>query len=452
MIKVCEIKICKNNRLLSGTIMTKIKDIIGREILDSRGNPTVEVDVTLESGHTGRMMVPSGASTGRFEALELRDGEKRYKGKGVSNAVKNINTEIKKALIGKNAAEQQDIDQVLIELDGTANKSKLGANAILGASFAVAHAAAIAAEKPLYKYLAEKYFPYVENLSVPVPMVNIISGGLHAGKNIDLQDFLIIPLSANSYPSALEMISAVYWKTQEVLNKNGYNAYLLADEGGFGPQLSSNEEALEILCEVFELCGFKAGKDIAIALDVASSHFYDADKNIYYLNSENRFLYSSQMVDMLEQWTIDYPIISIEDGLAEDDWEGWKQLTLRLGNKIQLVGDDLFTTNPDRIQKGIDVRAGNAVLVKMNQIGTLSETVKAMEMAKKAGFKTVISARSGETEDATLADLAVGLNSEQIKIGSLAGSSRLAKYNQLLRINDQIGGRYVGNSVFKFQK
>ena len=432
--------------------MTKIKDIRGREILDSRGNPTVEVDVILESGQVGRMMVPSGASTGKFEALELRDGEKRYRGKGVTKAVQHINTQIKKALIGKNAEGQEEIDQLLIELDGTPNKSNLGANAILGASFAVAQAATIAAGKPLYKYLAEKYLSPSELLSIPVPMVNIISGGLHAGKNIDLQDFLVIPISSTSFPDALEMISSVYWGTQEVLDKKGYNAYLLADEGGFGPHLSSNEEALEILCEVFDLCGYKAGKDIAIALDVASSHFYDPGKNIYYLSSEKRFLDSSEMVHMLEKWTIDYPIISIEDGLSEDDWEGWKQLTLRLGSKVQLIGDDLFTTNPERIQKGIDINAGNAVLVKMNQIGTMSETVKAMAMAKKAGFKTVISARSGETEDATLADLAVGLKSEQIKIGSLAGSSRLAKYNQLLRINEQLGGKYAGNSVRKTLK
>jgi enolase len=432
--------------------MTKIKEVKGREILDSRGNPTVEVDVILESGQAGRMMVPSGASTGKFEALELRDGEKRYNGKGVTKAVNHINTEIRKLLVGKNTEEQEHLDQLLLGLDGTANKSRLGANAILGASFAVAHAAAIAAGKPFYKYLAEKYLPASEKLSVPVPMVNIISGGLHAGKNIDLQDFLVIPISAKSYPDALEMISAIYWKTQEVLNKKGYNAYLLADEGGFGPHLSSNEEALGILCEVFDLCGYKAGTDVAIALDVASSHFYDSGKNIYHLNSEKRLLDSSEMVDMLEMWANNYPIISIEDGLAEEDWEGWKQLTLRLGNKIQLIGDDLFTTNPDRIQKGIDINAGNAVLVKMNQIGTLTETVKAMDMAKKAGFKTVISARSGETEDSTLADLAVGLNSEQIKIGSLAGSSRLAKYNQLLRINEQLKGKYAGNSVFSFQK
>lgn len=425
-------------------IMTKIKNVIGREILDSRGNPTVEVDVILESGHVGRIMVPSGASTGKFEALELRDGEKRFRGKGVTKAVNHVNNEIKKVLIGKNAEEQEQIDGLLIDLDGTANKSKLGANAILGASFGAARAAAIAADKPLYKYLAGKYLPASEKLSLPVPMVNIISGGLHAGKNIDLQDFLVIPVSAKLYPEALEMISAVYWKTQELLNKKGYNAYLLADEGGFGPHLSSNEEALEILCKVFDLCGYKPGIDMAIALDVASSQFYDPIKNIYHLNSENRSLIPSEMVDMLEKWTIDYPVISIEDGMAEDDWEGWGQLTLRLGNKVQLIGDDLFTTNPIRIQKGIDMNAANAVLVKMNQIGTLTETVKAMNMAREAGFKTVISARSGETEDSTIADLAVGLNSGQIKIGSLAGSSRLAKYNQLLRINEQLGGSYAG--------
>ncbi len=429
--------------------MAKIKELKAREILDSRGDPTLEVDVILESGHMGRMMVPSGASIGKFEALELRDGAKRYRGKGVTKAVNHINSEIKKALIGKNVEEHDHLDRLMIGLDGTPNKSKLGANAILGVSFAIAHAAAIAAGKPLYKYLAEKYLPASEKLSVPVPMVNIISGGLHGGMNLDLQDFLVIPISAKSYPEALEMISAIYWKTQEVLNKKGHNAYLLADEGGFGPHLSSNKEALEILCEVIDLCGYKAGKDMAIALDVASSHFYDPVKNAYTMNSENRRLDSSEMVDMLERWTNDYPVISIEDGLAEDDWEGWKELTLRLGNKIQLIGDDLFATNPERIQRGIDINAGNAVLIKMNQIGTLTETVEAMEMAKKAGFKTVISARSGETEDHTLADLAVGLNSEQIKIGSLARSSRLAKYNQLLRINEQLGGRYASNPVFK---
>ena len=423
--------------------MTKIKNVIAREILDSRGDPTVEVDVILETGHTGRMMVPSGASTGRFESLELRDKEKRFRGKGVNRAVNNVNTIIKNMLIGKNAGDQQEVDQLMIDSDGTKDRSNLGANAILGASAAVAHAAANAAGKPLYKYLSGKYLPLSQELSLPVPMVNIISGGRHAGMNLDVQDFLIIPLSPVSYPDALEMISSVYWKTQEVLNKKGYNAFLLADEGGFGPQCSSNKEALDILMEVFHLCGYKAGKDIAIALDVASTEFYNAEKNCYELTAEKHSLTSLQMIDMLEKWTNDYPIISIEDGLAEDDWEGWRFLTERLGNKIQLIGDDLFTTNSNRLQKGIDSNAGNAVLVKMNQVGTISETVHVMEMAKNAGFKTIVSARSGETEDATIADLAVGLNAEQIKIGSLAGSSRLAKYNQLLRINEQLPGKYA---------
>ncbi|HZF64095.1 MAG TPA: phosphopyruvate hydratase [Chitinophagaceae bacterium] len=424
--------------------MSKIIEVRGREILDSRGYPTVEVDVVLESRHTGRMMVPSGASTGKFEAWELRDDEKRFKGKGVQKAVAHVNTSIKQLLVGMSAFDQQEVDQAMISLDATPNKSRLGANAILGASFAVARAAAAAVSEPLYKYLAEKYLHSSESLSLPVPMVNILSGGLHAGKNIDLQDFLIIPVSARSYPEALEMISNVYWQTRDLIKKKGYNAFLLADEGGFGPQLSSNSEGLEVLCEVFELCGYTPGKDIAIALDVAASHFYDEEQKTYRLNSEQRTLSSSEMVAMLEQWTNSYPIISIEDGLAEEDWEGWQELTARIGKTIQLVGDDLFTTNPQRIQKGIETHAANAVLVKMNQIGTLTETVEAVRMAKQAGFKTVISARSGETEDSTLADLAVGLDGGQIKIGSLARSSRLAKYNQLLRINEQLGGRYKG--------
>lgn len=431
--------------------MSKIKDLRAREIFDSRGNPTVEVDVILESGIMGRMMVPSGASTGQFEALELRDGGKRYRGKGVSKAVNNASTTIRKALIGLDVEDQEQLDKLMIGLDGSPDKSKLGANAILGASFACIHAAANEAGMPLFRHLAKKYLPSGEQLSIPVPMVNIISGGLHAGKNIDLQDFLIIPISPGSYPDALEMISNVYWKTRDLLIKKGYNAYLLADEGGFGPQLSSNEEALEVLGEVFHLCGYKPHTDIAIALDVASSHFYDPEKKIYRLNSEDRSLSSDQMVDMLEKWTREHPVISIEDGLAENDWEGWQLLTQRLGKHIQLIGDDLFTTNPERLQKGFDLKAGNSILVKMNQIGTLTETVHTLNMAKGAGFKTIISARSGETEDATLADLAVGLNGGQIKIGSVAGSSRLAKYNQLLRINEQIEQRYVGRSVFEFR-
>lgn len=429
--------------------MSKIKDIKGREIFDSRGNPTVEVDVFLESGDWGRMMVPSGASTGQFEALELRDGGNRHRGKGVSKAVSNVNSAIRSILIGQDIEDQENLDNLMLGLDGTPTKSNLGANAILGASFACIHAAANEAKQPLFRHLAAKYLSAGDAVSMPVPMVNIISGGLHAGKNIDLQDFLIIPVSPSNYPDALEMIYNVYWKTREILIKKGYNAYLLADEGGFGPALPSNEAALEVLGEVFHACGYKPRQDIAIALDVASSHFYDETKRVYHLHSEDHSLSSGQMIDMLEKWTKDYPVISIEDGLAENDWEGWQVLTQRLGGHVQLIGDDLFTTNQVRLQKGFDLGAGNSILVKMNQIGTLTETVNTFRMAKNGGFSTVVSARSGETEDATLADLAVGLNGGQIKIGSVAGSSRLAKYNQLLRINEEIGGSYAGKSVFK---
>lgn len=429
--------------------MSKIKDLKAREIFDSRGNPTVEVDVFLESGIMGRMMVPSGASTGQFEALELRDGGSRHRGKGVTKAVSHVNSSIRNVLIGQDIDDQENLDSLMINLDGTSTKSNLGANAILGASFACVHAAANEAKTPLFRYLANKYLSSGDAVSMPVPMVNIISGGLHAGKNIDLQDFLIIPVSPSNYPDALEMIYNVYWKTREILNKKGYNSYLLADEGGFGPALPSNESALEILGEVFHACGYQPRKDVAIALDVASSHFYDESKGIYRLNSEERSLSSDQMIDMLEKWTRDYPVISIEDGLAENDWEGWRALTQRMGDRIQLIGDDLFTTNQQRLQKGFDMKAGNSILVKMNQIGTLTETVNTLRMAKNGGFSTVVSARSGETEDATLADLAVGLNGGQIKVGSVAGSSRLAKYNQLLRINEEIGNNYAGSSVFR---
>ena len=423
--------------------MTGIRNIVAREILDSRGKPTVEVDVFLLSGHMGRMMVPSGASTGKFEAKELRDHGKRFGGNGVTKAVDNVNTVIRKILKGKNAEEQETVDELMIGLDGTADKSNLGANAILGVSGAVAYAAAHAAGKPLYQYLSEKYLPPQTPLQLPVPMVNIISGGRHAGMNLDVQDFLIVPLSPVSYPETLEMISAVYRTTRDVLNKKGYNAFLLADEGGFGPQCFSNKEALDILMEVFHLCGYKAGQDIAIALDIASSEFYNSEKNSYELLAEKRSLTFIQMIGMLQDWTNDYPVISIEDGLAEDDWHGWQALTEKLGNRIQLIGDDLFTTNKQRLQKGIDTNSANAILIKMNQVGTLTETVHVMETAKRAGFKTIISARSGETEDAIIADLAVGLNAGQIKIGSLAGSSRTAKYNQLLRIHEHLKGRYT---------
>jgi enolase len=427
-----------------------IQSVQGREILDSRGYPTVEVDVILHSGHMGRMMVPSGASTGKFEAWELRDEEpERFQGKGVMKAVANINNELRRILVGKDASDQPNIDALIIGLDGSPNKSRLGANAILGVSLAAAHAAASFAGKKLYRYWADEYLLHPTKLTVPVPMTNMISGGLHAGKNVDLQDFLVIPIGAKTYKEALEMISRVYWKTKDILLQKGYIAQLLADEGGFGPHLTTNSEALDILCESMEKSGIRPGEDMAIALDVASSHFYDEQSGLYRLESEGRSLTSDEMIDMLRNWVLNYPILSIEDGLAEDDWEGWKRLTEQIGGRVQLIGDDLFTTNPVRIKKGISEKAGNSVLIKMNQIGTLTETVEAIRLAQSNGMTTVISARSGETEDTTLADLAVGLNGGQIKIGSLARSSRLSKYNQLLRIDEELAGAYAGSKVFK---
>ncbi len=436
------------NHLNNNNLMSVISKVKGREILDSRGNPTVEVDITLSSGTMGRMMVPSGASTGKFEAWELRDGGKRYRGLGVQKAVHHVNTIIRDALIGQNAYDQIIIDKLLIEIDGSTNKKNLGANALLGASLATAHAAASENNEPLYKYLASLYKIPHDSLKIPLPMINIISGGLHAGKNLEIQDFLVVPLSPKTYSSAIEMVSNVYHATKHILKEKGYTSNLIADEGGFGPNLSSNKEALDILCEAFEHCGYKPKQDIAIALDVAASHFYNEETKQYYLHAENKKLNAFQMTEMLQEWINNYPIISIEDGLAEDDWEGWKYLNGLLGKQIQIVGDDLFTTNPERITKGISLNAANAVLIKMNQIGTLTETFEAVTLAKQAGFKTVISARSGETEDATLAHLAVGLHGGQIKIGSLARSSRLSKYNQLLRIEEDLHGRYFGSEVF----
>jgi enolase len=428
--------------------MNKITAVKGREILDSRGNPTVEVDVVLASGHRGRMMVPSGASTGTSEALELRDRDpSRYRGKGVRQAVSHVNIELAQAVIGLDPFDQENLDRTLIEADGTPNKSRLGANTLLGISFAAAHAAASAASLPLYQYLADRYGSGHTGLNIPLPMVNMISGGLHAGKNIDLQDFLIVPVGAEDYTHALEMVTTTYRKLQSLLIDLGFEARLLADEGGFGPKLVSNREALDMLCEAILLADLIPGKDMAIALDVASSHFYDASRGSYVLKSEDRELSSSDMVDMLEEWVTQYPIVSIEDGLSEEDWGGWTELTERLGSRVQLVGDDLYTTNRSRIEMGIRLKAGNSVLVKMNQIGTLTETADAVRLAKAAGFTTVISARSGETEDATLADLAVGLSGGQIKIGSVAGSSRLAKYNQLLRIHEELKGAFAGKAA-----
>lgn len=419
--------------------MTQITHVKGREVLDSRGLPTVEVEVALASGHQGRMMVPSGASTGRFEAHELRDNDtNRYQGRGVLSAVAHVNEEIAAAVTGVNAEDQEGLDQALIDLDGTPNKRRLGANAILGVSFAALHACAAAADKPLFQYLADRYLPKGEQPCLPMPMVNIISGGLHAGKNLDIQDYLVIPVGAKTFPQALEMISAVYWSTRTILQDRGHIASLVADEGGFGPSLTTNEAPLEILCSAIKATGMQSGQEMAIALDIAASHFFDASTGHYDLHLDSKRLTTERMIAYLEDWVTRFPIISIEDGLDDEDWHGWQQLTRRLGSRTQLVGDDLFTTNTQRIQRGIEQRAGNAVLIKMNQIGTVTETVEAVQLAKKAGFKTIISARSGETEDATLSDLAVGLNGGQIKIGSLARSSRLAKYNQLLRINEDL--------------
>ncbi|WP_135552282.1 phosphopyruvate hydratase [Paenibacillus cymbidii] len=420
-----------------------IRTIRAREVLDSRGNPTVEVDVQLSGGHSARMMVPSGASTGKHEAVELRDGGTRFRGLGVRQAVASVNGTLAEALRGFPAEEQERLDRLLLELDGTANKSGLGANALLGVSMAVARAAAVAAGVPFYRYVAERYLTAEEQarLRVPVPMVNIVSGGLHAGGNIDLQDFLVMPAATIDYPVMLEMISAIYWHVKEQLRRKGYTT-LLADEGGFGPALSANEEALEIIAEAMAASSIRPGADMGIALDVASTHFYEEGTGLYRLRSDRRETDSGGMIDLLAAWVEAYPIVSIEDGLAEDDWSGWTALHARLGDRVQLVGDDLFTTNPARIREGIERQAANAVLVKMNQIGTLTETVEAVRLAKAAGFATVVSARSGETEDSVLADLAVGLAGDQIKIGSLARSSRCSKYNQLLRIHDHLQGGF----------
>ena len=427
--------------------MSEITTVKGREILDSRGYPTVEVEVTLSSGHTGRMLVPSGASTGKWEAHELRDGDpSRYGGRGVRKAVANVNGELAEAVIGLAAENQAFLDRRMIDLDATAQKSRLGANAILGVSFATARAAAAEAGKPFYRYLADAY-RMEGDLKIPLPMVNVMSGGLHAGGKLDVQDYMVVPVGARSYPEALEQVSAVWQAARVILNAAGYEAFLIADEGGLGPALESNERALEILCRAIEQAGLKPGSDMAIALDVASSHFYDPDSRTYVLSADSSRLTSEEMVGRLEDWVSSYPIVSIEDGLAEDDWEGWQLLTSRLGARIQVLGDDFFTTNPERIRKGIDLKAANAVLVKSNQIGTLTETVEAVRLAKSAGYRTVISARSGETEDDVLADLAVGLRGGQIKIGSLTRSSRLSKYNRLLRIDEELGGAYEGGKV-----
>ena len=420
-----------------------IKEIIGREIIDSRGNPTVEADVILESGVMGRAAVPSGASTGTREAIELRDEDKtRFLGKGVSKAVSHINGVLRDALIGKDASDQKAIDNLMLELDGTENKSNLGANALLAISMACAHAAANDLNMPLYRYLATE-----DGFKMPVPMMNIINGGEHADNSVDLQEFMIMPVGAANMLDAIRMGAEVFHTLKKVLSSQGLNT-AVGDEGGFAPDLSSNEAAITVILEAIKQAGYTAGKDIMIAIDAASSEFYEDGK--YNLKSEGKILSSSEFIDVLEDWVNKYPIISIEDGLAENDWAGWKELTERLGKKVQLVGDDLFVTNTKIFKEGIDKGIGNSILIKVNQIGTLTETLNAIEMAKKAGYTAVISHRSGETEDTTIADLAVATSAGQIKTGSMSRSDRVAKYNQLIRINEQLGkdAVYPGKDAF----
>ena len=423
--------------------MAMITEVYAREILDSRGNPTIEVEVCLEDGSVGRAAVPSGASTGAHEAVELRDGDKnRYLGKGVTKAVDNVNDVIAEALIGLEATRQVEIDEMLIRLDGTPNKGKLGANAILGVSMAVAKAAAASVGLPLYLYLGG-----VSAQELPVPMMNILNGGQHADNNVDIQEFMIMPVGAASFSEALRMNAEIYHGLKSLLNAKGLGTGL-GDEGGFAPNLKSNEEAIEVILEAVKKAGYKPGEDIMIALDVAASEFYKDGK--YQMEGEGLVKTSNQMVDYLAALCEKYPIVSIEDGLAEDDWKGWKALTKKLGAKVQLVGDDLFVTNEERLLEGIKNDTANAILIKVNQIGTLTETFNAIETAKRAGYTCIISHRSGETEDTTLADIAVAVNAGQIKTGAPARTDRVAKYNQLLRIEEDLGGaaKYKGKAVF----
>ncbi len=415
--------------------MTEITDIRAREILDSRGNPTIEVEVEIESGVIGRAAVPSGASTGEHEAVELRDGDKsRYLGKGVQKAVENVNDKIADELLEMDVLEQAAIDGIMLELDGTKNKSVLGANAILGVSLAAAKAAAQYLSLPLYRYIGG-----VNAKTLPVPMMNIINGGKHADNNVDFQEFMIMPVNAPNFADSLRMGAETFHALKSVLSKKGYNT-AVGDEGGFAPNLKSNEEAIEVILEAITKAGYKPGEDIYLALDVASSEMFQKESKKYqFFKSTKQEFSSEQMVDFYANWVSKYPIVSIEDGLDENDWNGWQLLTEKLGAKIQLVGDDLFVTNTERLEEGIDKGIANSILIKVNQIGTLTETLDAIEMAKKAGYTNVISHRSGETEDTTLADIAVATNAGQIKTGSLSRTDRVAKYNQLLRIEEELG-------------
>jgi enolase len=422
---------------------TTIQRVHGREVLDSRGNPTVEAEVTLRDGVVGWAAVPSGASTGEHEAVELRDGDaKRYLGKGVRKAVENITNTIAPALIGKNASEQRTVDRLMLDLDGTENKSKLGANAILAVSMANARAAAASANLPLYKYLGT-IVPGGGNL-LPVPLMNIINGGAHADNNVDFQEFMIAPVGAERFSDALRMGVEVFHHLKKVLSKKGYST-AVGDEGGFAPNLGSNTEAIEQILEAISAAGYKAGEQVVLALDPATSELYKDGKYIF-KKSDKSVHTSEQMVQFWSDWVRQYPIVSIEDGLAEDDWEGWKLITKTLGSKVQLVGDDLFVTNTKRLERGIKERAGNSILVKVNQIGSLTETLDAIVRARSAGFSSIISHRSGETEDSFIADLAVATDAGQIKTGSASRSDRIAKYNRLLRIEDELGGaaRFLG--------
>ncbi len=423
--------------------MSAIVDIVGREILDSRGNPTVECDVLLESGTMGRAAVPSGASTGSREAIELRDGDKaRYLGKGVLKAVEHINTEISEAVLGLDASEQAFLDKTLIDLDGTENKNRLGANAMLAVSMAVARAAAEESGLPLYRY-----FGGMGRMQMPVPMMNVINGGAHANNNLDLQEFMIIPVGAPSFREAIRYGAEVFHALKKIIHDKGMSV-AVGDEGGFAPSVPGHEAAIQMILEAIDQAGYTAGEQIALGLDCAASEFYRDGE--YHLEGEGLKLSAAAWTDMLATWVDKYPIISIEDGMAEGDWDGWKLLTERLGDKVQLVGDDLFVTNTKILKEGIDKHIANSILIKINQIGTLTETFEAIEMAKRAGYTAVISHRSGETEDSTIADIAVGLNAGQIKTGSLSRSDRMAKYNQLLRIEEDLGdiASYPGRDAF----
>ena len=428
--------------------MTTIVDVLGREILDSRGNPTLEVEVLLESGVIGRAAVPSGASTGEHEAVELRDGDsERYNGKGVLKAVENVNEKIADELIDMDSVEQTEIDQLLISMDGTDNKAVLGANAILGVSLAVAKAAAETLELPFYKYIGG-----VNARTLPVPMMNILNGGKHADNNVDIQEFMIMPVGADNFKEALRMGVETFHALKSVLKAKGYST-AVGDECGFAPDLKSNEEAIEVILEAINKAGYKPGDDIALSLDPASSEMYLKDKNVYqFFKSDKSEKTAAEMIEFYENWVNQYPIFSIEDGLAEDDWEGWQLMTKQMGDKIQLVGDDIFVTNTDRLAKGIELGVCNSILIKLNQIGTLTETIETIEMAKRAGYTNVISHRSGETEDTTIADFAVAMGTGQIKTGSASRTDRIAKYNQLLRIEEELGDAaiYPGLSALNY--